>query len=119
DYATVAYAASDGGTMWERRYNGPRHSRDEAWAVVFTPDGAKAIVTGFSYGTNGSLDYLTIAYGADTGTPSWIERYDAPAHNADRGEAEAVSPDGSTVFVTGWSHGGPTNWDYATVAYRT
>ena len=61
------------------------------------------------------------AAGATT-TP-WIERYDGPGSGDDSADAVAVSPDGSTVFVTGLSQNRtcPTQcldaYDYATVAY--
>ena len=45
----------------------------------------------------------------------WIKRYN-PYDTSQRARRVAVSPDGSTVFVTGFS-GGPTA-DYVTVAYR-
>jgi DNA-binding beta-propeller fold protein YncE len=46
----------------------------------------------------------------------WVARYDGPAHRNDIPSEVAVSPDGSTVFVTGDSYRpGCSNW--ATVAY--
>ena len=46
----------------------------------------------------------------------WVGRYDGPAHRNDIPSEVAVSPDGSTVFVTGDSYRpGCSNW--ATVAY--
>jgi hypothetical protein len=78
-------------------------------------------VTGRSVGSNGFYDYATVAYDAATGAKVWVKRYDGPAHDNDNDSAFAlgVSPDGSTVFVTGGSVGSNGYDDYATVAYRT
>jgi hypothetical protein len=47
----------------------------------------------------------------------WVQRYDR-AKKADGGNAVAVSPDSSKVFVTGASTGGPSNSsDFTTFAY--
>jgi len=50
----------------------------------------------------------------------WVRRYIGPANDSpDNATALALSPDGSRVFVTGWSEGSTTvsDLDYATVAY--
>jgi hypothetical protein len=38
----------------------------------------------------------------------WVSGYDGPAHADDVADAIGVSPDGSTVFVTGYGRG----WNY-------
>jgi hypothetical protein len=58
-----------------------------------------------------------VAYDASTGTGLWVRRYNGPGNNVDVATALGVSPDGSKVFVTGFSFGSGTNYDHATVAY--
>src|SRR5438128_6958782 len=58
------------------------------------------------------------AWAASAGTQIWAKRYDGPASAYDVAGSLAVSPNGSTVFVTGYSKGGSrTGYGYATVAY--
>jgi hypothetical protein len=75
-------------------------------------------VTGESEGSTG-YDFATIAYDLATGERMWLARYDASG--VDRGEALAVSPGGTTVFVSGNSQIVPGasdyDFDYATVSY--
>jgi putative pyrroloquinoline-quinone binding quinoprotein len=122
DYATVAYDASTGTTLWAKRFNGPANGHDEAYALGVSPDGAKVFVTGYSEGSGGILeldpDYVTIAYAASTGTRSWTARFEA-ANQDDIATTLAVSPDGSSVFVSGYSQTPSTSYDYATVSYDT
>jgi PQQ-like domain len=114
DYATVAYDASTGSTLWVRRYDGPVKGSDAANAVVASPDGSAVYVTGESEG-HSHREYATIAYAAATGAVLWARRY--TAGRSDSANALATSADGSMVVVTGLSAGDGTSYDYATVAY--
>ena len=101
DYATVAYSAATGARLWAARYNGPGNGSDEAYSVAISPGGGRVFVTGGSRGTRSGQDYATVAYGAATGDRLWVTRYNGPATYDDAARAVAVSPLGSTVYVTG------------------
>jgi hypothetical protein len=96
DALTVAYA-SDGTRLWARRYDGP--GNDGAVDIGTSPDGATVYVAGIAGGPSSS-QIVVIAYDATSGARIWATRigsqplFDEPA-------ALAVSPDGSSVFVTG------------------
>jgi len=69
-------------------------------------------------------DHATVAYDARTGDQIWVSVYDGPDSTSDSAVSISVSPDGSTVFVTGVSDHFPYSWfpdretDYATLAYN-
>jgi WD40 repeat protein len=117
DYATVAYNSSTGAQLWVGDYNGPANSADSPYALAVSPDGSRVFVTGYSIGTTSGYDYATVAMDASTGARVWVRRYNGPGDAADIDYALAVSPDGSRVFVTGYSTGTTSESDYATVAY--
>lgn len=122
DYATLAYDATTGSRLWISRYDGPAHRVDLAADLAVSPDGSRVFVTGRSpSGTTSRVDYATVALDAATGTNLWTSRYDGPdngvAHSGDEARALAVSPDGSSVFVTGASVGVTIDDGVATVAY--
>jgi outer membrane protein assembly factor BamB len=119
DYATVGYDASTGAKLWANRYDGAGGAGGRALAVAVDPAGRRVFVTGESPGPGSGPDYTTIAYNAVTGARLWLSRYDGPVNGGDYAYGVAVSPDGSKVFVSGSSDGGPTatKGDYATVAY--
>jgi len=119
DYATVAYDAATGAKRWAIRYNGPANRDDQAYALGVSPDGSKVFVTGRSEGSTSGSDYATVAYDATTGAQLWAKRYNGPADREDVPFALGVSPDGSMVFVTGYSIGSTSVFNYATLAYNT
>jgi WD40 repeat protein len=116
DYATIAYSAT-GAWRWGQRYSGPGNRDDFASSVAVSPDGRTVFVTGYSTGATSAQDYATIAYHAATGARSWVQRYNGPGNRGDFASSVAVSPDGRTVFVTGYSTGASSGEDYATIAY--
>jgi hypothetical protein len=118
DYLTIAYNAATGQRSWMKRKNGPANGEDVANALGVSPDGSRVFVTGFSHGSGSGRDYATVAYGAATGTQRWIRRYNGRPNDNDSAEALGVSPDGSRVFVTGFSFSFVSNYDYLTVAYK-
>jgi len=117
DYTTVAYH-STGAQAWVAHYTGPAKD-STATSVAVSPDGSTVYVTGTSGArpANGVAytRIVTIAYSAATGSQLWRVNYGVRKQNSSA-VALAVSPDGSTVFVTGTSkrrHGSYL----ATVAY--
>jgi DNA-binding beta-propeller fold protein YncE len=119
DYATVAWNASTGSQLWVQRYDGPAGGLDDsATAIAVSSDGSKVFVTGDSTASGVDHDYATLAYDAVSGVPLWVRRFDWPgADSPDGATGIAVTPDGSTVFVTGHGLGFSGNYDYDTIAY--
>jgi WD40 repeat protein len=118
DYVTLAMDTADGSRVWEARYDGPASGSDIAFSIDLSPDGSRVLVTGLSPGIGtGVADYATVAYNSADGSTAWVARYDGPANAYDVGASVAVDPASARVFVTGFSTGVGTNFDYATIAY--
>lgn len=117
DWATVGYDAHTGDRRWVTRYDGSGHSDDWPYAIDASPDGGSVYVTGM-VNNNGQYDYGTTAYDAATGAEVWFRTYDGSAQGQmDAALGLAPSHDGLTVYVTGYSSGCRSSYDYATVAY--
>ncbi len=114
DYATVKYSSS-GETLWVQRYNGPDDNWDAATELALDAAG-NVYVTGHSYGSN-DFDYVTLKY-SPTGAQEWVARYDGPPNGEDWPTGLAVDAAGN-AYVTGWSGGTGTFYDYATVKYSS
>jgi len=115
DFVTIKYY-QNGDTAWIRRYNGERNGYDEASAIAIDGSG-NVYVTGYSSGTGTVNDYATIKY-YPNGDTAWVRRYDGPGNLDDEAYAIAVD-DYDNVYVTGFSHGTGTYYDYATIKYDT
>lgn len=109
DYATGAWDAQTGDRIWLSRYDGPAGGSDEAGSIVVSSDGSRLFVAGHSAGPGSSWDYAIVAYDARTGKELWVARYDGPERGAevavDHPWDMAMAPDGSSVYVTGWTRG--------------
>ncbi|MBV9486285.1 MAG: hypothetical protein JO246_09535 [Frankiaceae bacterium] len=110
-------APAAGTILWVNRRSGPGAGFDGARSLVVSPDGSMVFVTGASERPGTGLDYLTEAIDASTGATMWTSRFNAAASGDDSATALAITPDGSSLFVTGSSDGGAsTGLDYATVS---
>jgi uncharacterized delta-60 repeat protein len=118
NYTTIKYN-KDGRRLWTVTYNGPANYNDSARAIALDALG-NVYVTGYSYGgAETREDYATIKYNS-SGRQLWVARYAGPSgppHSAyDVANAIAVDASGY-VYVTGYSDGGDTSYDYATIKY--
>ncbi len=118
DYLTYAYSASNGASLWSRRYNGTGNRDDYASAIAVSRDATKVVVTGRSAVRDNTDDYVTFAYRASDGAILWGRRYNGTANRDDAARAVAISHDGTKVVVTGRSAGVGSNDDFLTYAYR-
>ncbi|HEX7402260.1 MAG TPA: SBBP repeat-containing protein, partial [candidate division Zixibacteria bacterium] len=112
DYATIKYYPN-GDTAWVRRYNEPGNGSDYANAIAVDSSG-NVYVTGQSYGGT-DYDYATIKY-YPNGDTTWVRRYNGPGNSDDGAYAMVVDGSGN-VYVTGWSSGSGTSYDYTTIKY--
>lgn len=113
DYATLKYTGT-GSQSWVARYNGGSNGVDEAKAIAWEASG-RVCVTGYSESGN-DYDVYTIQY--DTlGAYRWSHRCDyAPPHEDDQGAAIAL-PNSGFTYVSGFSVGNGTDYDYLTLKY--
>jgi WD40 repeat protein len=118
-YWTAAIVAANGSKMWQATYHGPvTSSATGSTGIALSPDGSTVYVTGSAGQASGLNEYTTIGYDGATGHQLWQASYSTPKVN-DNAAGLAVSPDGSTVYVTGTSIANyNTPADYATVAYN-
>ncbi|MDQ3021858.1 MAG: SBBP repeat-containing protein [Bacteroidota bacterium] len=115
DYLTIKYN-SNGDSLWVKRYDGPNSSGDEALSVAVDGLG-NVYVTGNSYGIGTQTDYATIKYNS-SGVQQWVKRYNGPGNYSDY--AVSLKVDGSgNVYVTGYSTGMGTEYDYTTIKYNS
>lgn len=116
----TAFDAATGQSLWTSTFDGSPGGVDNARSLVVSPDGAEIYLAGIS-GAGGDLDYAAIAYDAATGERRWVTRYRGVGGNGTDSPFDvALTPDGGTLLMTGWSDGhGEYNVDFATVAFRT
>ena len=113
DYATVKYYP-DGDTAWVRRYSKPGDSGDEARGIAID-DSGNVYVTGVSCNSDTEYNYATIKYYPD-GDTAWVRSYNGTGNKYDNPCAIAVDNSGN-AYVTGYSYGDGTSYDYATIKY--
>src|SRR5439155_651267 len=114
---STAFDANTGARTWFARYSGPDNLDDDAFAIQAAPDGSRVYVTGVSHSATAGYDLVTIAYRASTGGRAWVSRYDGPDGLDDFATDLGVAPDGSKLYVTGYSVGASTARDAETIAY--
>jgi uncharacterized delta-60 repeat protein len=116
DYYTIKYNTNNV-YQWGQMYNGPGNGEDKAYAI--TLDGnANVYITGWSKGNESDLDYATIKYNRN-GTQQWTTRYNGPGNSEDKAYAIVVDASYNNIFVTGYSTGDTTSFDYTTIKYNT
>jgi hypothetical protein len=112
-FVTIAYDAATGARAWITRSlaSGGGNS------IAVSPDGSKVFVTGPTLASGSADEYATIGYDTATGKQLWAAAYHgAPGANSTP-VALGVSPDSSSVFVTGTTTLSGGHREYATVAY--
>jgi hypothetical protein len=115
DIATIKYSSA-GDTLWIRRYNGPGDSWDQGLALAVDASGS-VYVTGTTYSAETFFDFVTIKYDA-SGVEQWATHYNGPGNGDDVAVANVVDASGN-VYVTGYSGGSGTFYDYATIKYNS
>jgi uncharacterized delta-60 repeat protein len=115
DYTTIKYNSA-GVSQWVARYNSPADATDAAYDLAL--DGAGNVyVTGYSIGSKGNFDYVTIKYN-NAGVRKWVKRYNGPGNDLDTATDIAVDASGN-VYVTGISIGSSGYEDCATIKYNS
>lgn len=115
DWATVAYDSS-GNELWVARYNGPGNNWDAPARIDFDSAG-NVYIGGYAEGIGSVSDYTTIKYDND-GNEQWVKIYNGPGNGPDW-ISNLVVDSSNTVYVTGYSLGSGSGFDYATIAYDT
>lgn len=115
DFITLKYASS-GALLWARNYNGTGNKADVGHNLHIDGSG-NILVAGHSIGVTNLYDYAVVKYDP-SGTELWNARYNGPAGGEDWARAVTCDPAGN-VYVTGYSAGSGTNYDFATVKYNS
>jgi hypothetical protein len=119
DYSALAYDATTGDLAWAGSYDGG--GWDSGRSIGMAPDGSAVYLTGIGSAPTYSAA-TTVAFDTSNGDRLWAKRYQGPAGFHDSGLALDVSPDGTSVVITGGTGGtgsGTADWDMFVAAYAT
>jgi len=116
DYLTIKYNSA-GTQQWVARFDGAANGNDEASSIAVDNTG-NVYVTGMSFQSAvASFNYATVKYNS-SGAQQWAVTYNGPVNGIDA--ANSVKADNSgNVYVTGYSRGMGSLYDYATVKYNS
>lgn len=114
DCLTVRYD-KDGNQVWQKVFNGPGGGADIPRATALDEE-SNIVVAGYSRGVRTGRDYLLIKY-SPKGQELWSARYNGPADLEDAATGVVVDIEGF-IYVTGYSHGGETGFDYVTLKFN-
>lgn len=115
DIAVVKYDAF-GNELWASRFNGVENNYDIATGIAVDAN-SNIYVSGYSYSSASQEDYVTVKFNSN-GDELWGRTYNGSANGYDISAGIAVDQAGY-VFVSGYSFGGTSEEDYATVKYNS
>lgn len=101
---------------WIYRYNGTADSVDVARFIALDPS-RNICVAGHSWDWNGEYDLLTMKF-TPSGDTLWKRLYNGPGNFWDVPRGMVLDAAGN-VYVTGWSMGSGSWWDYVTIKYNS
>ncbi len=113
DFATIKYS-SNGELLWAAFQDSG--SDDKATAIALDTVNDAIYVTGTSGNGGATTDFLTIKYDVN-GNKLWAVKFNNPVGNGEDHPVAIATNDSGNVYVTGWSNGGASGFDYATVKY--
>lgn len=117
DVYTIKYN-SNGGVMWQKRYDGPSHGRDVPEAITLDNAG-NVYITGSSYSSSANYDYLTMKLNGSNGNLAYLAVYNGSGNAIDQANGIVVNSAGE-AFVTGQSDPyGNFAYDYVTIKYNS
>jgi sugar lactone lactonase YvrE len=107
DFATVAYDGATGAELWASRYSGPAGGVNFGMAVAAGWTADIAVVTGQiePNGRSGDTAWATLGYDTITGQQLWTRIFDTTGYSSQFPVAVALTPDGTSAVVTGFSGG--------------
>ncbi len=111
NYVVIKYA-SNGDSLWARRYNGGTSNSNGAAAFAIDASG-NSYITGVSFSSNTNTDYATLKY-SPNGDSLWASRFLGRSTTSTDVAASLALDNSGNVFVTGTS-----NSDYGTVEYNS
>ena len=104
----------EGNQAWSARFNGPGNGADVPQSLVLDPE-SNVIVAGYSRGQETGRDYFVVKYDSQ-GRQLWLQRYDGQLGLEDAATSMVVDSEGF-IYVTGYSLGDDSDFDYATLKY--
>jgi hypothetical protein len=108
---------SAGSVQWVKKYNGTSNQEDNAVSLELDNTAANIYVGGWGYRAASIQDFVVVKYSSN-GDSLGIAFYTGPANQIDILTAMTIDAS-NNVYVTGYSEGVSTSFDYATIKYNS
>ena len=115
DGITIKYNTS-GVQQWAQTFNGPGNGNDNARSLAVDVSG-NVYIAGYSSGATSGADFTTIKYNS-SGVQQWLQTYNGPGNGDEDCNAIVLDATGN-VYITGYSIGSGSDYDYATIKYNS